>query len=151
MRANRAKGYDMGERVLVLASADRDLSLLGPMLAKRGIQDEMCQSIAALCRAIEEGAGTALVAHEALAGDAISRLARTLARQPRWSDFPLVILTGSASSEQPRRIFATLHAIGNATLLERSEEHPSEIQSLMRISYAVFRLTKKKTTNRQNN
>src|SRR3546814_15634856 len=74
------------------------------MLAKRGIQAEMCQSIAALCRAIEEGAGTALVAHEALAGDAISRLARTLARQPRWSAFPLVILTGSASSEQPRRI-----------------------------------------------
>src|SRR3546814_2525753 len=27
----------------------------------------------------------------------------------------------------------------------RSEEHPSELQSLMRISYAVFCLTKKKT------
>src|SRR3546814_9912026 len=26
----------------------------------------------------------------------------------------------------------------------RSEEHPSELQSLMRTSYAVFRLTKKK-------
>src|SRR3546814_1247978 len=30
--------------------------------------------------------------------------------------------------------------------LERSEEHTSELQSLMRISYAVFRLNKKKTT-----
>src|SRR3546814_6914556 len=30
--------------------------------------------------------------------------------------------------------------------LWRSEEHTSELQSLMRISYAVFRLTKKKTT-----
>src|SRR3546814_2298242 len=29
-------------------------------------------------------------------------------------------------------------------LLERSEEHTSELQSLMRISYAVFCLTKKK-------
>src|SRR3546814_10832969 len=29
----------------------------------------------------------------------------------------------------------------------RSEEHTSELQSLMRISYAVFCLTKKKTTN----
>src|SRR3546814_4178727 len=29
--------------------------------------------------------------------------------------------------------------------LERSEEHTSELQSLMRISYAVFCLTKKKT------
>src|SRR3546814_5827534 len=31
-------------------------------------------------------------------------------------------------------------------LLERSEEHTSELQSLMRISYAVFCLKKKKTT-----
>src|SRR3546814_7708052 len=30
------------------------------------------------------------------------------------------------------------------TLLDRSEEHTSELQSLMRISYAVFCLTKKK-------
>src|SRR3546814_1066403 len=30
--------------------------------------------------------------------------------------------------------------------LDRSEEHTSELQSLMRISYAVFCLTKKKTT-----
>src|SRR3546814_5795292 len=29
-------------------------------------------------------------------------------------------------------------------LANRSEEHPSELQSLMRISYAVFRLKKKK-------
>src|SRR3546814_5587391 len=31
----------------------------------------------------------------------------------------------------------------------RSEEHTSELQSLMRISYAVFCLKKKKTTNQQ--
>src|SRR3546814_2811435 len=33
----------------------------------------------------------------------------------------------------------------------RSEEHTSELQSLMRISYAVFCLKKKKTTKYQNN
>src|SRR3546814_8346517 len=33
-----------------------------------------------------------------------------------------------------------------AVELERSEEHTSELQSLMRISYAVFCLKKKKTT-----
>src|SRR3546814_5110756 len=32
----------------------------------------------------------------------------------------------------------------------RSEEHTSELQSLMRISYAVFCLTKKKTKNKYN-
>src|SRR3546814_5418057 len=34
-------------------------------------------------------------------------------------------------------------------LLERSEEHTSELQSLMRISYAVFCLKKKKKTHEQ--
>src|SRR3546814_5262037 len=32
---------------------------------------------------------------------------------------------------------------------DRSEEHTSELQSLMRISYAVFCLKKKKTTNKK--
>src|SRR3546814_7694424 len=35
-------------------------------------------------------------------------------------------------------------AIGGAILIVRSEEHTSELQSLMRISYAVFCLKKKK-------
>src|SRR3546814_1107150 len=34
--------------------------------------------------------------------------------------------------------------------LARSEEHTSELQSLMRISYAVFCLTKTKITNKPN-
>src|SRR3546814_18203445 len=38
---------------------------------------------------------------------------------------------------------ATLHRCGQAAV--RSEEHTSELQSLMRISYAVFCLKKKKT------
>src|SRR3546814_9521039 len=37
------------------------------------------------------------------------------------------------------------HFAQNARKIIRSEEHTSELQSLMRISYAVFCLTKKKT------
>src|SRR3546814_10232488 len=36
--------------------------------------------------------------------------------------------------------------VGTQVRLERSEEHTSELQSLMRISYAVFCLKKKKNT-----
>src|SRR3546814_9167455 len=36
------------------------------------------------------------------------------------------------------------YAQGKGTQLERSEEHTSELQSLMRISYAVFCLKQKK-------
>src|SRR3546814_5349942 len=40
--------------------------------------------------------------------------------------------------------------IADMLLLRRSEEHTSELQSLMRISYAVFCLKKKQTNNAHN-
>src|SRR3546814_3672454 len=43
------------------------------------------------------------------------------------------------------RVASTQRA--GAAVWQRSEEHTSELQSLMRISYAVFCLTKKKKTN----
>src|SRR3546814_10753889 len=43
----------------------------------------------------------------------------------------------------PRRIVAVVHARAVDVDLLRSEEHTSELQSLMRISYAVFCLKKK--------
>src|SRR3546814_4420924 len=49
--------------------------------------------------------------------------------------------------------YSTISHLGLITLLfglnSRSEEHTSELQSLMRISYAVFCLKKKKTNTRQ--
>src|SRR3546814_3088743 len=44
----------------------------------------------------------------------------------------------------PDRSEVELHAKGAARRPPRSEEHTSELQSLMRISYAVFCLKKKK-------
>src|SRR3546814_6810665 len=52
---------------------------------------------------------------------------------------------GAQVSDRPRR--RTRH--GNAK--PRSEEHTSELQSLMRISYAVFCLKKKKNKKTDNN
>src|SRR3546814_5168786 len=45
-----------------------------------------------------------------------------------------------------KRPYVVDDALAIATVM-RSEEHTSELQSLMRISYAVFCLKKKKTTN----
>src|SRR3546814_1514800 len=71
--------------------------------------------------------------------------------------------TGEGYSRDPRttakRAEAYLGAtgIGDTVYVGRSEEHTSELQSLMRISYAVFCLKKKKkkhtrkTRTRQNN
>src|SRR3546814_1647564 len=52
------------------------------------------------------------------------------------------VVAGGAVPAGPRRW---------RTLGTRSEEHTSELQSLMRISYAVFCLKKKRNKNRYNN
>src|SRR3546814_1730344 len=54
---------------------------------------------------------------------------------------------GNASHE--RRALAIIDKTDKAIANLRSEEHTSELQSLMRISYAVFCLKKKKKHNQQ--
>src|SRR3546814_3438963 len=67
-----------------------------------------------------------------------------------FSDAPLVWGRDGASAAGARRAgHDLLHAVAAGTLVApstaggRSEEHTSELQSLMRISYAVFCLKKK--------
>src|SRR3546814_7406875 len=49
------------------------------------------------------------------------------------------------SSRRMRNVYNTIGMFLPSTRKRRSEEHTSELQSLMRISYAVFCLKKKKT------
>src|SRR3546814_4254467 len=77
--------------------------------------------------------------------------------------FPYTTLFRSASFSTSRRSPATRPDItcipcsrarrgaSSAATLTRSEEHTSELQSLMRISYAVFCLKKKKKSHQQLN
>src|SRR3546814_5729697 len=70
---------------------------------------------------------------------------RTSVVAPRWSSpkysrgTPRTMTSGRLSSASPLTSAALAHS--------RSEEHTSELQSLMRISYAVFCLKKKKQKN----
>src|SRR3546814_6823531 len=56
------------------------------------------------------------------------------------------ILIGAEINAEAERQTGVDTTIGPARPRGRSEEHPSELQSLMRTSYAVFCLKKKKTT-----
>src|SRR3546814_1118037 len=53
--------------------------------------------------------------------------------------------SGGGSPDRRQRDDPAGHGLAPAHLVGRSEEHTSELQSLMRISYAVFCLKKKKT------
>src|SRR3546814_6264771 len=76
------------------------------------------------------------------------RKRRVLYTEPRLSSFdagpePVLHLIGGQPTFQPSRASGPSPAHPRL----RSEEHTSELQSLMRISYAVFCLTKKTQSN----
>ena len=109
------------QRVLILAPRGRDAGLAAAILAKVGMTCRICADLANLAQAAAEGAGTALVAEEALEGDDDEgALLRWVAMQPLWSDLPFVVLaTPRGDIAQGARAPAWLAGIGNAVLLER--------------------------------
>src|SRR3546814_2932181 len=75
---------------------------------------------------------------------------RVQLKRGRWtimSRSPLRLLTSPCSGKLSGNARPGLVQHGRKRLFGRSEEHTSELQSLMRISYAVFCLKKKKTKN----
>src|SRR3546814_3706071 len=77
----------------------------------------------------------------------------TVGRSPHDVGCPGIVRTvsladppadGSRARSQNTRLQAVEGRRTDVTARERSEEHTSELQSLMRISYAVFCLKKKK-------
>src|SRR3546814_3070350 len=65
-----------------------------------------------------------------------------------WKSRPMIRRSLLRKSPLGRTTLAFLHDVAMAAV--RSEEHTSGLQSLMRISYAVFCLKKKKQPTRQN-
>jgi signal transduction histidine kinase len=107
-------------RVLVFAPFGKDSALVEKLLRSYGIAVELCPDLSSLITAICEDAGAAMITEEVLHSATISAIAQKLASQPRWSDFPIIVLTGggmsTASTESAERARAPL---GNISLLER--------------------------------
>src|SRR3546814_7771630 len=81
----------------------------------------------------------------------------TLFRSPEGRDRPdespagkEMTMGGIMPQLSRRGLVSGLASLGAVTIVGRSEEHTSELQSLMRISYAVFCLKKKKKTKKLN-
>jgi signal transduction histidine kinase len=99
-------------RVLVVAPTGRDASLLCAALERGGLETLECPNCAAAVEEAKAGAGTMIIAEEALTLTDIALLSELTANQPAWSDFPLIILTLSgevtAQSQRRRRLRAPL-------------------------------------------
>jgi signal transduction histidine kinase len=106
--------------VLVYAPFGKDAALIQRVLQQSAIAIRSCSRLSELNDFINEDAGAAVITEEVLQNGTIPALAECIAQQPRWSDFPIIVLTGSgmstASTESAVRSRAPL---GNVTLLER--------------------------------
>src|SRR3546814_1016295 len=130
--------------------------LLDVLLTKSGGETErqvyFVQSTGALNKSVE-GAGGDGLPELALRFDLTVPLARYVAEHEHELAFPFRryqmqrVYRGERAQRGRFREFyqCDIDVIGKDTLSPRSEEHTSELQSLMRISYAVFCLKKKKT------
>jgi signal transduction histidine kinase/ActR/RegA family two-component response regulator len=109
------------QRLLVIAPIGRDAALTCALLEKAGIACHPCQTITELCQRFEEeGAGALLIAEECLVPAAFRQLRSSLAKQPAWSDIPIVIFTGTPATAGTRTPLPNQYSsLGNVTLLER--------------------------------
>ena len=118
------------ERALILAPQGRDAAVAEAMLMEAGFLATVVPDIERLVQELDGGAGFALVTEESLVGTNVGPLARWLAAQAEWSDFPFVLLTqrggGLERNPSARRY---LDVLGNVTFLERPF-HPTTLVSL---------------------
>jgi signal transduction histidine kinase/ActR/RegA family two-component response regulator len=104
-------------RVLVLPPTSKDAAITRDLLVPAGIPVVVCQSFECLVDEVTKGAAAILVAEEAVSYAHNTALCELLARQPPWSDLPVLVLTrqGADSAE----LGEAVRTLGNVTLIER--------------------------------
>lgn len=119
-------------RVLVLAPFGKDAELLSRVLERSGIPIDIVDAVSDISRRVGGGAGAAIVAEESLTEEAIELLGRSVAAQPAWSDFPIIVLTsGGATTPHTEMMVRSRTPMGNITLIERPVR-PATIISTVR-------------------
>ncbi|CAB3661611.1 Sensor histidine kinase RcsC [Paraburkholderia sediminicola] len=109
----------MEQRVLILAPFGRDADVIAEVLQKDARISVACRDADALTEALGAGAGSALIAEEALADGHASRLFAWLEQQPAWSDFPFILLAANRVGRRSTRSLEVLERLGNVVVLER--------------------------------
>jgi signal transduction histidine kinase len=114
---NMGTAADRNVDVLVLAPGGRDAAVIASMLETDGLRSRIERSVADLIAGLDQAA-TAIVTEEALLNDDRAPLARWVAEQPPWSDFPFVLLT-LRERAAASRTGHLVELLGNVTVLER--------------------------------
>jgi signal transduction histidine kinase len=119
-------------KVHVLAPFGKDAILVSQVLAHSGIPVELVANASDIARCVNSGAGAAVVAEEALTDEIIDQLGNSVAAQPAWSDFPIIVLTsGGASTPSTEMMVRSRAPMGNITLIERPVRPATLISSVL--------------------
>jgi PAS domain S-box-containing protein len=111
---------DFEDVVLVLAPTGKDGALAVATLGQGEIRAQACADLRELAERCDEATNALLIAQEALVTSELSILLDALARQPAWSDIPLIILTSSGGNDEiSLRALEIFGPSANVTLLER--------------------------------
>ncbi|MGZ8288621.1 MAG: response regulator [Telluria sp.] len=107
------------ERVVLLTPNGRDAEVIERALAREGFRCESVTHVDALAKAIDDGAGVAVVTEEALASGDLASLLAWLKHQEPWSDFPFVVLVSQRVAQLEPGPNNWQGTLGNTVLLER--------------------------------
>jgi len=122
----------LDERVLILAPNTRDAELTQQTLAGRGLSCVICPDLKDFLLLMEEGAGLGLLAEESITLGGLVNCFHLLEKQPRWSDFPLVLIAAASHSpDLSAKRFNRLQQLGNLTILERPFHTETLITSVL--------------------
>lgn len=105
--------------MLIVAPIGKDAELATAVLRENGIFARPCRDLREAAQHVGTETSAIIVAEEALVASEVALLLEVLAKQPAWSDLPLIALTSSASEHISGRIDAIFGAKANVTLLER--------------------------------
>ena len=120
-----AEGVFREEAVLILAP---DAALSRKVLEDAGMECAPCRDLGDLCAGIDDGAGIAVLAEEALTHETLELLRLAIRRQPAWSDFPLLVVTAEGADSE--LVLHTLETLGNVTLLQRPVRVPALVSAV---------------------
>ena len=105
------------QRALVLAPTSKDATLTESVLTRAGLACACCAELDELCDELEAGAGVVLLPEEAVAPEQDGRLFQWLARQPPWSDLPVLVLARPGADSSA--VAQAMDLLSNVTVLER--------------------------------
>lgn len=103
--------------VLVCAPTEGDGAVLERTIRRAGARAVLCPGLASLCNGAIESADIVLVTEEVLGRDGLEQLSDALARQPAWSDVPVLLLAGGR--EASPLALAARERLDNVLLFER--------------------------------